>query len=149
MRLGWARISWGRARGCKAALALALGGALFSAGAGSAFAADDDKVIFPGSSPKSETISVPKGGSLNTVTLLVALALAAGGGWLVWRNRRGTSGPRGTQSLAVEETRPLGNRQYLVVASYEGKKFLLGVCPGQINLLSPLTNSADEPSSLE
>ena len=38
----------------------------------------------------------------------------------------------------VEETRALGNRQYLVVASYEGKKFLLGVCPGQINLLSPL-----------
>lgn len=130
-------------------LAVIVGCALFSVGAASANAADDDKVIFPGSSPKSETISVPKSGGLNTVTLLVALALAGAGGWMVWRNRRNTGGARGAQALAVEETRALGNRQYLVVASYEGKKFLLGVCPGQINLLSPLENSSDESSAAE
>ena len=48
------------------------------------------------------------------------------------------------RSLAVEETRSLGNRQYLVVASYEGKKFLLGVCPGRINLLSALPQDEDD-----
>jgi flagellar protein FliO/FliZ len=64
------------------------------------------------------------------------------GGWLVWRNRRSTASGRTSSALAVEETRPLGNRQYLVVASYEGRKFLLGVCPGQINMLAPLDGDA-------
>jgi flagellar protein FliO/FliZ len=36
------------------------------------------------------------------------------------------------------ESRPLGSRQYLVVADYDGRKFLLGVCPGSIEMLTPL-----------
>ena len=118
--------------------------ALSVASGSTAFAADDDsKVIFPSGTPKSETATMPKGGSLNSVTLFVGLALAGVGGWLVWRNRRNPAGGRLASALAVEETRPLGNRQYLVVASYEGKKFLLGVCPGQINMLAPLEEEAD------
>ena len=38
----------------------------------------------------------------------------------------------------VAETKSLGNKQYLVVASYGDQKFLLGVCPGKIELLSEL-----------
>ena len=63
---------------------------------------------------------------------------------MLWRSRGVKMAGRDGHALAVNETRPLGNRQYLVVASYEGKKFLLGVCPGRIELLSalPENNSA-------
>ena len=121
-----------------ATLALA---ALFFASA--AFAADDNKIIFPGGASK-DTTTVAPGGSLNTVTLVVGVVLAGVGGWLVWRNRRGTPMGRDLQALAINETRSLGNRQYLVVASYEGKKFLLGVCPGSINMLTNLPAASAE-----
>ena len=107
-------------------------------------AADDNQVIFPGGSAKADTVSAPGSTSLNSVTLVIGLALAGVGGWLLWRNRRGVPAGRDQRSLAVEETRSLGNRQYLVVASYEGKKFLLGVCPGKINLLSALPQDEDD-----
>jgi flagellar protein FliO/FliZ len=52
---------------------------------------------------------------------------------------------KGARKLNVAETRMLGNRQFLVVAEYEGRKMLLGVCPGRIELLSDLGGKADEP----
>jgi flagellar biogenesis protein FliO len=49
------------------------------------------------------------------------------------------SGPSKAQrKLHIEESRSLGHRQHLVVASYEGRRFLLGVCPGSIEYLSGL-----------
>jgi flagellar protein FliO/FliZ len=42
------------------------------------------------------------------------------------------------RKLHIDESRSLGHRQYLVVASYEGRRFLLGVCPGSIEYLSGL-----------
>ena len=110
-----------------------------------AFAVDDGKIIFPGSSAPA---SAPAGGAaagLGSVTLIVGLALAAVGAWLVWRSRLAAPAGRDARQLAITETRSLGNRQYLVVASYEDKKFLLGVCPGRIDLLAPL----HEPSTSE
>ncbi len=105
-----------------------------------AAAVDESKVIFPGASAPASTPAADPGGSLGSVTLIVGLALAAVGGWFVWRGRRAT--PAGHEAqLAIEETRSLGNRQYLVVASYEDKKFLLAVCPGRIDLLAPLHDS--------
>ena len=68
--------------------------------------------------------------------------LAGGGVWLLLRSRHAKAAGRVSSALAIDETKPLGNRQYLVVASYEGKKFLLGVCPGRIDLLSPLDGSS-------
>jgi flagellar protein FliO/FliZ len=79
------------------------------------------------------------------VTAIVFIvALAGAGGWLWWRGRRGTpiSGLRPDRRLAIAETRSLGNRQYLVVAAYDGRKFLLSVCPGRIELLAPLDPGA-------
>jgi flagellar protein FliO/FliZ len=112
---------------------------LFSAVA--VFAADDDQVIVPGA---SRAAASPKaaGTSLGSMSLVLGAALAGVGGWMVWRHRRTTPVGREFRALAVDETRSLGNRQYLVVASYEGKKFLLGVCPGRIDLLSPLDGTA-------
>lgn len=100
-------------------------------------AADDNKVFTPGTS-RAEAPANPAGASLSSVSLFLGLALAGAGGWLLWRNRRATPIGRDQRLLAIDETRSLGNRQFLVVASYEGKRFLLGVCPGRIDLLSPL-----------
>jgi flagellar protein FliO/FliZ len=116
-----------------------------------AFAADDNKVIFPaGNATATSASSVPAGGGLGNVTLVVGLVLAAVGGWFVWRGRLSAPLGRDTRQLALSETRSLGNRQYLVVATYEDKKFLLGVCPGRIDLLAPLHDApalAEKPRS--
>ena len=47
------------------------------------------------------------------------------------------------RKLQVLETRPLGNRQYLLVVGYEDSRMLLGVTPGKIDYLCPL----DSPST--
>jgi len=108
------------------------------AAASPAVGADDAKVIFPktsaASAPTAEAASSPWAG-----TVVGALVLVAGGVWFLARSR--TAKSRGGVSLAalkVEETKPLGNRQFLVVASYEGQKFLIGVVPGRIDFLSAL-----------
>ena len=100
-----------------------------------AFAADDNKILYPSSSASA---SAPAGGGLGNVTLIVGLMLAAVGGWFVWRGRRAPPRASDGRALEIQETRSLGNRQYLVIASYEDKKFLLGVCQGRIDLLAPL-----------
>ena len=80
----------------------------------------------------------PPDAGLGAVTVVGSVALAAVGGWLLWRGRQLPFPGRTARKLAIEETRSLGSRQYLVVASYEGQKLLLGVCPGRIDLLTPL-----------
>jgi flagellar protein FliO/FliZ len=80
-----------------------------------------------------------------------AFLLALGGGWLVLR-RRGlplAKTLRTGRLLAIEETKSLGNRQYLVVAACEGRRFLLGVTPGQIQMLSPLDDHGDHEDTSE
>lgn len=102
-------------------------------------AADDNTVIYPG---QSRAVTPPSGGGSESLLLIVGLLLAAGGAWFLWRGRRRSVEGGIPRSLQIAETRPLGNRQYLVVAAYENKKFLLGVCPDRIQLLAPLH---DEP----
>lgn len=115
--------------------------------AASSFAApaDDAKIIFPGAS--SAANAPVAGAGFGSVTLLIGVVLAGVGAWLVWRNRSGAPLSRDVRQLAIQETRSLGNRQYLVVASYEDKKFLLGVTPGRIEMLTPLAASADDEDS--
>jgi flagellar protein FliO/FliZ len=114
--------------------------ALLLAGA-PAFAAADGTVIFPASSPAAAAAESARGG-FGPGLLLAVLLLAAAGGWLLWRSRAVRFSGRDARLLAINETRSLGNRQFLVVASYDGKKFLLGVCPGRIELLAPLNGGA-------
>jgi flagellar protein FliO/FliZ len=109
-------------------------------------AADDNTVIVPGAA-KPAAAAPTLGSSFNTLTLVLGVAMAAVGGWLILRNRRAGGAPRDTRALALEETRSLGNRQFLVVASYEGKKFLIGVCPGRIELVAPLDGPAEKARS--
>lgn len=53
--------------------------------------------------------------------------------------RKGLSSDR---KLQVLETRPLGNKQYLLVVGYEDTRLLLGVTPGKIDYLCPLDSSS-------
>ena len=75
------------------------------------------------------------------------LLLAGAGGWWLWIKRKGgmggVAGKPGLLKLA--ETRSLGSRQYLVVADYDGQKYLLGVCPGSIQMLTPLNGAPTPP----
>jgi flagellar protein FliO/FliZ len=99
-----------------------------------------DTIIYPKASPGKDS-PLPRSdsdGSRGPV-LVVALLLAGTGAWvLLQRRKTGALTGKGSRKLQVEETRPLGNRQYLIVAEYEGKRFLLGVTPGQIQMLTPL-----------
>jgi len=97
-------------------------------------------VIYPKTAVDPSKPVVPnEHDSSRSLILVVAFLLAAGGVWvLVKRRKAGPGGSRGGRKLQIDETRPLGNRQYLVVADYDGKKFLLGVTPGRIQMLTPL-----------
>jgi flagellar protein FliO/FliZ len=112
------------------------------------FSADDNTVFTPGAS-KAEAPAKGANASLSSMSLVFGVLLAGAGGWMVWRNRRGVPVGRDLRALAIDETRSLGNRQFLVVASYEGKKFLIGVCPGRIDMLSPLDGSSGPQKARE
>jgi flagellar biogenesis protein FliO len=81
--------------------------------------------------------------------ILIIALLAAG----LYYTRTGFSGlngkGKGERKLVVTETRTLGNRQFLVVAEYENRKMLLGVCPGRIDYLSTLSEGNDDTFSTD
>jgi flagellar protein FliO/FliZ len=112
---------------------------------------DADQVIVPAATPAKAPAAAGAPGA-GAFTLATIVLLAGAGAWLLWRGRgRGLpSFGRGEKQLNVEETRSLGGRQFLVVASYRDQKFLLGVCPGRIEMLAPLDGSrppANRPPS--
>jgi flagellar protein FliO/FliZ len=109
--------------------------ALAAEKAGAEPAAGD--VIYPRTASARAAVTAEHGSGYNAV-LVVGLLMAGAGGWLFWRGRTAPGGVAALRRLAIAETKSLGNRQYLVVATYEDKKFLLGVCPGRIDLLTPL-----------
>jgi flagellar protein FliO/FliZ len=122
--------------------ALRLGGLLGLAGLG-LHAADKPAAVAPGDviypRPAGARAAGPADrGSGYTPVLFAAGLMAAAGGWLFWRGRTAPGGAAALRKLAIAETKSLGNRQFLVVATYEDRKFLLGVCPGRIDLLTPL-----------
>lgn len=109
--------------------------------------AEEDRVIYPRPPAAVDSPAAPKSAGANTTLLLFAVVAAGAGGWLLWKQRQNSGSIAGKdgRKLSITETRGLGNRQYLVVADYEGRKFLLGVCPGRIDLLSPLDGSSPPP----
>lgn len=106
----------------------------------------EDSLIYPRNAPEARQHqarddSFPLWGSLGVIAVL-----AAAGFYLM---KRGTLGPRAgakvAQRLAIEETRALGNKQFLAVATYGDRRMLLAVCAGRIDLLCRLDESADGP----
>lgn len=91
--------------------------------------------------------TMKSGASATTLTLYLALLLAlfAGGAYIL-RNGFTLFQPKtkGIRKLQISETRMLGNRQFLIVAEYEDRKMLLGVCPGRIDYLATLSTADTE-----
>lgn len=107
----------------------------------------DSDIIHPrtvATSDNAPATTQTKGRDSNYLLIVLAAGAAGAGGFMLWRQRRTPGGIAGrdARKLTVAESRSLGNRQYLVVADYEGKKFLLGVCPGSIQMLAPLDSDA-------
>lgn len=101
------------------------------------------RVLYPANTPQpspgtgragGETASLP---GLAT-SLVMLLALCAGGYYLVRRQSGFLPAGKGQRKLVVSESRSLGNRQFLVVVEYENERVLLGVTPGKIDYLCPL-----------
>ncbi len=111
----------------------------------------DSEIIHPRSAAPADApaTSQTKSGDANYLLIVLAAGAAAAGGWMLWRQRRTPGGIAGREArkLTVAESRSLGNRQYLVVADYDGRKFLLGVCPGSISLLAPLDQGERTPDA--
>jgi flagellar protein FliO/FliZ len=107
--------------------------------------ASDATIIYPkNAADPSKSPATPEHDTSRSLIVVVALLLAAGGAWvLLQRRKAGPAGGRG-RKLQIDETRPLGNRQYLVVADYDGKKYLLGVTPGRIQMLTPLDSASSD-----
>lgn len=89
------------------------------------------------------------GDSLMWAIFLFVLMVAVLAGLWIWSKKKGLSigGVQGTSHLNICETKPLGNRQFLVVVQYGEQKMLLGVAPGMINHLCYL--EGDEGSDIE
>lgn len=119
---------------------------MIAAEGGDAAVRSEDMIIYPqGSADASAGTRSVRGEGGSVRWLAGALLLAAGGGWLLLR-RRGAPLRRlatGRRLIDIEETRSVGGRQYLVVARCEGRRFLLGVTTGRIQLLSPLDDAED------
>jgi flagellar protein FliO/FliZ len=96
----------------------------------------------PGGTPATRPSSAPSSGSW----IFILLSGCAGAGFWLWLRKRRLP-EQGRRCIQIEDTRPLGNRQFLVVASCDGKRFLLGVATGGIQLLAPLDSKDDSAAS--
>lgn len=86
--------------------------------------------------------------------LFLYFAIIAGiGGSLVYITRHGLPFRHTTatkdRKLQLLETRPLGNKQFLVVVAYEDSRMLLGITPGKIDYLCPLDTSSQSEQSFD
>lgn len=106
-----------------------------------------DTLLYPsGNGASSEAVAAPTSAAGSATWVFVILVgMGAGVVWYVRRRRPSVPGRRGT--IQIEDTRALGNRQFLVVASCDGRRFLLGVAAGGIQLLSPLDSLEDRDES--
>jgi len=101
-----------------------------------------ETLLYPAGGSTAEAVapSTPAATSATWV-FVVLVGVTAGVVWF-WR-RRQPSKPGRRGNIQIEDTRALGNRQFLVVASCDGRRFLLGVAAGGIQMLSPLDSQDD------
>ena len=110
--------------------------ALFLASCVACFA-DDAKVYYPAQAPA--TVVSPAASSsplVTSVLYLIFLGVMAWAAYLLWRRKNAPVGTTATPAaIQISATRPLGNRQFLVVAHYKDQELLLGVGEGFITRL--------------
>lgn len=107
-----------------------------------------------GASPTPLPAPLPAHGSAGELQLVIYFVLIVGvlaAGLYFTRSGFGALARKGKgeRKLVISETRVLGNRQFLLVAEYENKKMLIGVCPGRIDYLSTLAGGSDETFSTD
>lgn len=92
------------------------------------------------------TAAPASGSQVQLAFYFLLLVTLLGGGVYVMRNGLGflQPKPKGPRKLEISETRMLGNRQFLIVAEYENRKMLIGVCPGRIDYLCTLSGAEPE-----
>ena len=102
-----------------------------------------DTVIFP--QPVEQSATRPTGSPSTGYIVFVVLCLG-GGAWLWFRAKgKGRSLKTSGSEISIDETRPLGNRQYLVLTSCRGRSFLIGVSQGRIDVVSEVPPSEPTP----
>lgn len=87
--------------------------------------------------------AIGSGPSLSPIIFVLVLLLCVLAIVFIYLRRNGLQRIRKTGELDILETRPLGGRQFLLVARVGQEKFLLGVCPGRIDYLCPLNTDSD------
>jgi flagellar protein FliO/FliZ len=96
--------------------------------------------------PAAHSLALDGGGTGKlTIYFLTLAGLVIGGFFILKRGLPLRAAGGSEHRLHLRETKMLGNRQFLVVAEYEGSRILLGVGPGRIEYLCPL-DSAEEPA---
>jgi flagellar biogenesis protein FliO len=86
--------------------------------------------------------------TLRSIGFLMLLALVAfgvtrlGKGW----GKDKLTGLKADGKIILSDCRPLGNRQFIIVAQYGMQKHLLGVSPGKIEHLTKLEETAQVES---
>ena len=98
-------------------------------------------LMFSGASAASAGSFIQTLGYIVAILMIVGAVVAfflRSGGLLGLR-----MGAKTNRKLHLQETWMLGHKQFLAVVEYEGKKMLLGVCPGRIDYLCPLEGNED------
>ena len=104
-----------------------------------------DTPAVPAATPAPQAVPQLGGNSMQIAAYLGGmLVLFIGGAWLLRNGLPMMQKNKGPRKLNVSETRGLGGRQFLVVAEYENRKVLLGVCPGRIDYLCSLSSAEPE-----
>jgi len=102
----------------------------------------DDGVVYPRNSPEAHKLHTSDSAFPMWGMLGLVVVLAGAGVYLLKRGQLGArAGSAVHQRLAIEETRPLGNKQFLAVAAYGDRKLLLAVCPGRVDFLCRLDDA--------
>lgn len=109
---------------------------------------DESVTIFPRSDERSQTaqrstgLGSGRGRGNSTDFIIIFLLLVAAGGLALYIRQRGVPWKALGQKpdsvdrkLELVEMKNLGSKQFLVVARYEQKRFLLGVYPGRVDFL--------------
>lgn len=99
-----------------------------------------------------EDFFVPGAGRQMSMTrsiylILVVIVGMAVFGYLAKRGKLPIKGLSDGGALRIKETRMLGNKQFLVVVEHQDRKMLLGVGPGFISYLCPLSGSGSDEAN--
>ncbi len=107
-----------------------------------------DRILYPADNRPAPSPGQPAASSgVGPVWAFVLLVGLGAGVWWAWRRRNPVDAVRRRGGIVIEDTRALGNRQFLVVAGVDGRRFLLGVAPGSIRLLSDLDSAPGTENS--